>query len=232
MDAAQAEQAQGVAEVQRKIREAGVRGAAIADPGDVASAPKKVSDIRNVTGVSRLDMSQAARMQRAREMGFDTDRVLYHGTGADFDSLQPGQAPGWGDGVYLTDNPMATEEFAMRPGGNVIPAHAAIKNPFLGEMSKHPGVFTDANVMSTPAYQRKVRELGLDDDELFDWIDEWGEDGQFANELIRDLGFDGIIAPGSNNIDGLEVVVFEPSQVRSVNAAFDPAKSDAPGLLD
>jgi hypothetical protein len=34
-------------------------------------------------------MDQASRMQRAREMGFDTDTVYYHGTRRQFDEFEP-----------------------------------------------------------------------------------------------------------------------------------------------
>ena len=43
-----------------------------------------------------LDMSAKARMQRAKEQGFDTDTVYYHGTNADFDEFRVND-----DGVNL-----------------------------------------------------------------------------------------------------------------------------------
>lgn len=41
-----------------------------------------------------LDMSQAARMQRAQEMGFDVDRPVYHGTNVDFKEFDPNRSIG------------------------------------------------------------------------------------------------------------------------------------------
>ena len=43
-----------------------------------------------------LDMGDAARMRRAADQGFDVDNVLYHGTRADVDALNPGDV-----GVHL-----------------------------------------------------------------------------------------------------------------------------------
>ena len=45
------------------------------------------------------------RMQRAREQGFDTDRVLYHGTTANVLALNPKKGQAMREGVFLTTNP-------------------------------------------------------------------------------------------------------------------------------
>ena len=39
-----------------------------------------------------LPMDEASRMARAREMGFDTEQTLYHGTGANFEAFDPSMA--------------------------------------------------------------------------------------------------------------------------------------------
>src|SRR5262245_10550104 len=55
----------------------------------------------------RLPMDLASRMARAREMGFDTDRTLYHGTSSTFDEFNPGNRS-----IYLTDKPEIADIYA------------------------------------------------------------------------------------------------------------------------
>jgi hypothetical protein len=55
------------------------------------------------------------------------------------------------------------------------------------------------------------------------------ENVDFLNAAIRERGYDGIIEPNSNNIDGLEFVVFNPTQIKSATGnigTFDPANLD------
>jgi GNAT superfamily N-acetyltransferase/alpha-D-ribose 1-methylphosphonate 5-triphosphate synthase subunit PhnG len=173
-----------------------------------------------------LDMSEEARMKRARDMGFDTETVYYHGTDVkNITEFRAGTAQGWGKGVYLTDNKKATEEF----GDIVIEAYLKIKNPFDGNAYS----LNDVDVENTEIFKSmdKKTKADYDDETNFDWNEEFAENGKFAGELLRELGFDGIIADQSNSIDGLEVVVFDPKNIRSVNAAFDPSYKDSADLL-
>lgn len=98
-----------------------------------------------------LDMSPEARKQRAEEQGFDTSRVLYHGTpsrssehnnkyvraeGNDnywpmFTAFDPDRGAqsdsGWlGRGIYVTKDPDYAEEF----GDRILPLYVRVKNPF------------------------------------------------------------------------------------------------------
>ena len=45
-------------------------------------------------GAARLPMDAASRLARAREMGFDTSRPVYHGTDTDFRAFDPERAVG------------------------------------------------------------------------------------------------------------------------------------------
>jgi hypothetical protein len=114
-------------------------------------------------GASDLPMDLASRMARAKEMGFDTDRVLYHGTKSDFDEFAPTRGD-YGEGVYLTPSSYIANQYAgWTDGANVRPVYAR-------------GDLTEVN--------------------------------------------------GGNT-----VLVSDPSNIRSVNAAFDPAKIDSSNLL-
>ncbi|MFT6550457.1 MAG: hypothetical protein ACJA1I_000485 [Zhongshania marina] len=183
-----------------------------------------------------LDMSKEARMQRARDMGFDTDTVWYHGTNADIETFRQGVAPGWGKGVYFSDLPSDTEEF----GNTTYPVYLRLKKPYTGS-----GV-SESDIIKTGAWKeieqkeidrmRDVLPEGMSDDEIRGEIggDPWGEfqeSGSFANKVLRELGYDGVQVKGSNNIEGTETVVFDPANIRSVNAAFDPDQADSPNLM-
>ena len=84
-------------------------------------------------------MDKASRMARAREMGFDVDQTLYHGTGADFTEFKNKQDRDYGysgQGYYFTDEPGTANFYAettAKKGGspNVIPAHLRMKNPYI-----------------------------------------------------------------------------------------------------
>jgi len=110
-----------------------------------------------------LDMSPEARLARAKEMGFDTSRTLYHGTKSEFDEFNTTRGD-YGDGVYLTPNQYIANQYAgWTDGANVRPVYVR-------------GDVLEAN--------------------------------------------------GGNT-----VLVSDPRNIRSVNAAFDPAKSDSADLL-
>jgi len=164
-----------------------------------------------------LDMSQAARMQRAQDMGFDTERVFYHGTTSDFDKFDLEKAgkndSGWyGRGIYLTPDPDTAsaytqyQEYAQRTGAdgaNVLPVRVRIKNPY---------------------YWPEGRNAALNKE----------ESEAITQELLAQ-GFDGVVVPNKyadpKFADMYEVVAFSPEQVRSVNAEFNPANRGSANLM-
>ncbi len=80
---------------------------------------------RRVQAGDSLAMDYASRMQRAREQGFDTDTVYYHGTNADFDAFDLGKANTNTEnelaslGAWVTDDPRVAAQFAYDEAGNV-----------------------------------------------------------------------------------------------------------------
>ena len=149
-------------------------------------------------------------------------RVMYHGTTASFTVFRPSDAPGWGKGIYLSDNAeQVADEFAG-PDGVVMPVYVSLQNPYV---DKGQG-FTDIvdRVKATKAwreYQERHPESHLHD--------VLSESGGFVNTVLRELGYDGVIAENSNSIDGLEVVAFRPEQVKSATGnvgTFDPTNPD------
>jgi hypothetical protein len=125
-------------------------------------------------GLIELAMDQASRMQRAREMGFDTDTVYYHGTRRQFDEFEPSQprgAIGNKRGVYFTKDKRTAEEYAMDVDGA-----------------------TDEKSRVIEAYLRNPEKVG-------------------------------------NNYSGDELLVQDPANIRSINAAFDPRYLNSSNLM-
>ena len=153
-------------------------------------------------------------------------KVVYHGTDRQFDAFVTGDALGWGRGVYFTDNKTTAEEF----GGNIIEAYLSIQNPYIDNQT----ILDDNAVVNTEAFKIKNEEFLSDIEEVdregreltgADIPDMISEDGSFLNDVLRELGYDGVIAEGSNNIEGFEIVAFEPTQIKSTEniGTFNPA---------
>ena len=149
--------------------------------------------------------------------------TVYHGTDAEFDKFIPNYAPGWGTGIYLTDNMKNAKDY----GKNIIKAYANIKKPFYDSDRK-------VDISNTKAYKEYeskiikerakdegmtikeyIEEEGYPDWELV-WDDLYNEDGdiEIIKKSLQELGYDGFIGKGSNNIDGLEIVAFSPDQIQ------------------
>jgi len=173
--------------------------------------------LRSSAAGSDLDMSQAARMQRARDMGFDTETILYHGTPEGLDAFDLNKA-GNNTGsmasdvkaVFMSPDPVEANNYAFGylgdpiDGGRVMPLYVRGKIKRLE--------------YSEPVHLWKtVREEGI--------------------RKARMEGFDGI--EWANVRDGdahgqsptTVTAVFDPTNIRSVNAAFDPAKSSSSNLM-
>lgn len=142
--------------------------------------------------------------------------LVYHGTSRDFTEFRMGSASGWGRGIYFTDNrDQAEADYGGGAGGRVVEAYLSIKNPWRGGF---PGY---EEVEGTQAWQAYTGSFE-------DSLDAWNEDGGFAGEVLRELGYDGVIAENSNDIRGLEIVAFDTAQIitaaeRDAQQQFDPS---------
>jgi hypothetical protein len=225
-----------------------------------------------------LDMSQAGRMARAKEMGFDTDNVAYRGLTREYDPAKAGRYQ------MFTSSPEDAGEYAgngLYNGGNIVAAYLKkgnnlkieggrnnfnsipIRNipdsvsKFLHPSTRAAGmartdeiaeaaqkagydsvsiknVFDNAQneiplkprSSSKNEISRRFNEL-LDDDELLAELEAGGfnfdEAAKFAPEIAPNI---------PRNYDPVTVdVIFDPSNIRSVNAAFDPDNAASPQLL-
>ena len=130
----------------------------------------------------------------------------YHGTNAaPFDEFRTGNAQGWGEGVYFSDNPSQWKEF----GNRLVEADVTLKKPFKGDWNS---IYND--IEKTDAYKKRNAISNERYGEDFDIDGAIDEDGDFVNAVLRELGFDGVIVPNSNNITGKEIVAFDPAGIK------------------
>lgn len=185
-----------------------------------------------------LSMSKAARMARAEKMGFDPAKTFYHGTAADISEFKVGKggAAKFGEGIYFTPNPSLASGYAQQTkGGNVIPAFLKNDNPVNLADQESVDAAYDAMGITKLDLPPKLRKKYDDEFNNFNqMIHSLQQSGDFnAKEVksaltkkLQAAGYTGIFVP-EEQIS----IVFDPSQVRSVNAVFDPKKEKSGNLL-
>ena len=198
--------------------------------GDVAKGAGKA--IRRA--VSDLPMDEASRLARAREMGFDVNKPMYHGTYEDFDEFRPSSDGMLGPGVYLTSAPEEASQYAQMIANplsnrfvsehkrgslapNVVPVFTRIEKPFdLPSMSYEdeylPAMLRNAgiNLPSSATKADAVKEL---------------LDRGYDAVRVRDI-YDGMFEFPTSNVN-----VLNPNQIRSQFARFDPTQRESANLL-
>lgn len=180
-------------------------------------------------GNQALDMSNAARMQRAREMGFNTDRPLYHYTPSDvreFDVPQGDRQYKFGRGVYASADPTYGDRYVREGSGYAEGANAM-------------PLYARGNLAGGEAYETAwrqanenlgIRQQALDMRSRGETVDQAGRlrirnmVQDEAQRILKEQGYDGV-----DYLD--EVMVFDPQNVRSTSARFDPAMSDSAQVL-
>lgn len=177
-----------------------------------------------------LPMDEASRMARAREMGFDPDVALYRGQPEDYASIRPSERGRFGPGVYASEQPGVAEMYGDFVAPLVGPRDDALFNAMPGTRSLDP-----------IARDRVIAQLVPDEVAKLATFEKWyGQDAEAfwealrrvagderASEAIRAAGFKGIRGIG----DGAETVVFDPRNIRSRFARFDPRNADSADLL-
>ena len=152
-----------------------------------------------------LDMNPEARMQRAQDLGFDTDNVFYHGTSSDFTEMQPSTVGDLGGGVYVTPNPEKAS------------GYAAVRK-FMKRQTNNAG----PNVLPLRV-KSNLNYLDLQGGSIMPF-----DEARIQN--LKDQGYEGIRQfDAEGNV--IQMNVFDPKNIRSTNAEFDPAKADSADLL-
>jgi hypothetical protein len=203
-------------------------------------------------------MNPEARMQRANEQQFLPETV-YHGTAGDIRSFDPKtyggsvtRANSARMGTWFSDNPEVSASYA-RFAAEDVPIKKLIeeaeqaerKMDFEGyekainaaeELESSGDLINAGGQNIIPARVRgKLFEIDvegatmsdLDDSQLYKWAQE-----------AKEKGFDGLkIKNFSDNADygtytpATHYLIFDPKNIRSTNAEFDPTKADSADLL-
>lgn len=232
---------------------------------------------RLAASASGLPMDEASRMARAREMGFDTDRVLYHQTAKEnvpslmeqgFDlsrAVARAGDSGVPDGVFLKGTDADISVGASGDKAAQIPLYARLGNTasfrdrtelerFLSKDPEYSRLVAEEKhydfekSREFDALEKQVFRPGLPEDEyqkgldvLDNFLADWRAENikrataarARATQLLREAGYDSVSFEDAGSfgrkIDA--IVVLDPKNLRSVNAAFDPSKSDSANLL-
>lgn len=148
-----------------------------------------------------LDMSEEARFERAREMGFKTDTIYYHGTRHQFDRFDKSKIGmnytySEDSGFFFTIKKRTAENYSIN--------HKTLE---VGRVLEVFLKFEDSYVTSTNS-------------EYYDPSDRFDISGPDMMHDVRLNKRDSILIKGTNNDD--ICIVMEPSQILSIHAAFDP----------
>lgn len=150
-------------------------------------------------------------MDRAKAMGYTTD--AYHGTPygdiAEFKKSHIGKNFGADkEGFFFTSSPSRAGDYAMYDeigmptnSGQVIRAKLNMNSPL------------------------EIKSKGTQND----LIHQWDLNKDFYLDLIKNEGYGG--AKLSNNNEEQMMMVLEPNQIRSINAAFDPFRRNDADIL-
>lgn len=171
---------------------------------------------RNAVEMLGLPENNTA-MDRAKAMGFDIGG--YHGTGNVFDEMGSNQR-----GTYFTTpDPV----FANKYAGGEYSVEVGEKPNVIPTLSKSSKIFDYENKADVKKLAQKASlgKLAIDQIKKGDW--RRLEDRTLLNSL-KDLGYDGLYVKE----DGIKnFAAFNPNQIRSRFAAFDPARRNESNLL-
>jgi len=221
---------------------------------------KLLKELKNrIDGGDELAMDYGSRMQRANEGGFDINRVVTRGQkGSIYNQELKGFAesmPSARKGISVSDDTRVSDQFAgvsAINGATSYPMYTNVQNTFdfrkPGHLSQMSDVIPEEGIYLDDAGDRIHRSK--------DWLLNKIEEGSYKtienphiNKLMKAAGFDstymregwqstaGPMKSGRNGLigedhyDTINMNVFDGSQLRSPNAAFDPAKKDSSNLL-
>jgi len=170
------------------------------------------------SGATGMDMplDEASRMARAREMGFDTEAPLYHGTAADFQTFsRDGAEMNFGAnqaevGHFFTNSPRYAGQYTEPPwngfpgGPNVQPTVAR------GQFRRFDGDMIDDIETNWTADDAAAWRKGME--------------GSGA----QGVQFGPVRYEGQNPVN--EIAIFDPTNIRSRFARFDPRLSHLANL--
>jgi hypothetical protein len=139
----------------------------------------------------------AERLARARELGFDTDTTLYHGTNKRLDSFYPHS--------YFTTDPEEAAGFARVRTSMAGEGEPTVHSVYMRGKIANQDDFRSVYAALRPSIKPFPREA-----DVFKELEQRGFTGYRDGRIAR---------------------VFDPSAVRSTDAAFDPAHAGSSNIM-
>jgi hypothetical protein len=186
-------------------------------------------------------------MDRARAMGFDVDNPVYHGTGADIEAFNTsGKGKTTESGAFFTDNPSVASTYSSQKTGVLYPV--LLKNGEVVNVEANGSNWnwlkkniklTSEKTKDRKALNKNLGKLFADDfkyndalttDDLASWANSQGFDSIKFNQ-VKDRGPQGVFANAQSELPSNNTAIFDPKNIRSRFAAFDPFNRDSANLL-
>ncbi len=190
-----------------------------------------------------LDLSVEARMSRAKKMGFDTDVVYYHGSRQDIDGFDLSRNAQGEDypskGLYLTDSPDLAYTYSGAEGA-IYPVY--LKKGAAIDIDANGAGFRDIAGRSTEDIAWDYADDVSVDIVNINNVDDIG--GEVLTSFKKGGGdspyFAGSYSESKQKTDILRdrarganvTIVFDPNNVKSTSAAFDPKQANTGNLID
>lgn len=215
--------------------------------------PASMTDEAIEQSIKNLDMSESARMARAKEQGFDTRRTFYHGTGGDVEGFNPKNldikpsSHYYDIGIHGSESPEIANTYAQYSrfpnaakgmssgmvGGDpaVYPLLMKASNPLDLTNGVPEDIKSDLIEFAIESgISEKSKYIKLMDSNPNDFMGQLQRKAgrEELAEFLNKKGYDGIdyIWQGGKNR-----VVFDPKNIRSKHAAFNPDLKESPSLL-
>jgi len=170
-----------------------------------------------------LPMDDPSRMERAKQMGFDTSTVYYHGTPDSRGIHKSG----------FEDEYRSPRAFFFSPSHKLANSYADDRRAF-DYQNAEPEVLSVFLKFSNPkhinwgGHNFRYKDLKGEHHDIGKHIEQAhksGHDAVVVKNISDEYGGNGKNYHGSPSSI---VVVFDPKQIRSVKAKFDPDKADTP----
>lgn len=198
----------------------------------LAKIAEKLAPVAKKT---ELPMDLESRMARAKEMGFDTKNTYYHGTPArDFSEFKPSS-------FFTPDFNFASsysQAQNLEPNARILPVYLKKQNifdfenpehldklkPFLEKMpfdNQRLGLAERQLIPPKNTSERANNIIKSLANKESNWLLLENKD---INKAIQNAGFDGTFI---KEADRKNVMMFDPKNIRSKFATFDPSKVDS-----
>jgi len=192
---------------------------------------KGLSKLKEAAELRKLGGTQAERMARAAEQGYDTSKVWYHGTTQDIARFDPAKAKAEAGAFFFTDNTGLAARYAgSNPGANIVPVY--LKRDM--NLSGYPMPSDDAiKAMSDDEVGALIRDIDKWNESIIHkptYVENEMSRSSGAGTIFRQLDDPNYYSPLANTVSDVAAVT-DPSAIRSVNADFNPASRDSPNLL-